>query len=104
MAVSECHLSSPDSATRTEAFLQLPPADRTFNTFNYLGGADSDDEAPPTEDVMEVKKGAVFALVDPCFCDIAIVWTDSVILFLLCRDDGGAVEGLVNAGYEGPQC
>ncbi len=63
-AVSECQLSSPDSVARTEAFLQIPPADRTFNTYNYLGGGDSDDEAPPTEDVMEVKKGTVPAPAD----------------------------------------
>ena len=56
--VPECQLSSLDSVARTEAFLQIPPADRTFNTYNYLGGADSDDEeAPPTEDMALVKKG-----------------------------------------------
>ncbi len=61
MTVSECQLSSPDSVARTEAFLQIPPADRTFNTYNYLGGVDSDDEeAPPTGDMVEVKKGIVF--------------------------------------------
>ena len=60
MAVSECQLSSPDSVARTEAFLQIPPADRTFNTYNHLGGVDSDDEAPaPAEDAVVVKKGTM---------------------------------------------
>ena len=67
VAVSECHLSYPDSVARTEAFLQIPPADRTFNTYNYLGGEDSDDEAPPpAEDVVEVKKGTTLTLAVSC--------------------------------------
>ena len=49
-----------ESAARTEALMQVPTGDRTFNTHNYLGGVDSDDEGLiPLEDAVEVKKGTL---------------------------------------------
>ncbi len=40
--------------------MQIPTGDRTFNTHNYLGGVDSDDEGLiPLEDAVEVKKGTL---------------------------------------------
>ncbi len=100
MAVSECQLSSPDSVARTEAFLQIPPADRTFNTYNYLGGEDSDDEAPPpAEDVVEVKKGTALTLADSCLGILLALDRQRDLVSLFCRANG-AVEGVVDAGHE----
>ncbi len=53
-------LSSADSVTRTGVILAIPSGERTFRTYNHLGGEDSEDDVSvPVASLQDARKGMV---------------------------------------------